>query len=465
MLLSSTTNMARELNVSKDNFSKWYDEVMHYADIIDDRYPIKGVGAWKPYGYKSLKLMIQRMENLLDATDHNESYFPLFVPASVFEKESDFLKGFQGEALRVTKIGRRTLDEELIVRPTSETAMYPMFSLWTRSWRDLPLKIYQTVPVFRWETKMTKPLLRVREITKFKEAHTVHATKSESDKQIQEAVKVYKEFFDDMLIPYIMLRVPAWDVFAGAEYNYDFFTIMPDGKAIELASVINLGQKMAKAFDIKYIASDEKEKHAWQTCYGISERTLGSTLAIHGDDTGLIFPSTLAPFQVVIVPIGTDKKVLAKAESIKNNLTGIRVHIDNTRKRPGEKFYNWEARGVPIRIEIGPRDLAKKKVTIARRDNGNKTTIAESRTSKYVSELLNQIDKSIYSKSRRTFRKQIHDAKTIAQAKKILETTGGIVRLPWNGNNKKGQEMEKKLVGQALGYERDKKHLYFARTY
>ncbi len=145
--------MARELNVSKDNFSKWYDEVMHYADIIDDRYPIKGVGAWKPYGYKALKLMIQRMETLLDATDHNESYFPLFVPASVFEKEADFLKGFQGEALRVTKIGRRTLDEELIVRPTSETAMYPMFSLWTRSWRDLPLKIYQTVPVFRWETR------------------------------------------------------------------------------------------------------------------------------------------------------------------------------------------------------------------------------------------------------------------------------------------------------------------------
>ena len=457
--------MAQELNVSKDNFPKWYDEVMHYADIIDDRYPIKGVGAWKPYGYKALKLMIQRMETLLDATNHNESYFPLFIPSSVFAQESDFLKGFQGEALRVTKIGRRTLDEELIVRPTSETAMYPMFSLWIRSWRDLPLRIYQTVPIFRWETKMTKPLLRVREITKFKEAHTVHATKRESDKQIQEGVKVYKKFFDYMLIPYVLLRVPDWDVFAGAEYNYDFFTIMPDGKAIELASVINLGQKMSKAFNIKYIASDEKEKHAWQTCYGISERSLGASLAIHGDDTGLIFPSALAPFQIVIVPIGTDKKVLAKAEAIKKNLSEIRVHIDNSKKRPGEKFYNWEAKGVPVRIEIGPRDLANKKITVVRRDNGNKVSISESRAIKYVSGILNQIDKSIYSKSKRNFRKQIHNAKTLAQAKKILETEGGIVRLPWNGSNKKGQEMEKKLPGQALGYERNKKHLYFARTY
>jgi len=457
--------MAQELNVSKANFPKWYDEVMHYADIIDDRYPIKGVGAWKPYGYKSLKLMIQRMENLLDNTNHNESYFPLFIPASVFAKESDFLKGFQGEALRVTKIGRKHLEEELIVRPTSETAMYPMFSLWIRSWRDLPLKIYQTVPIFRWETKMTKPLLRVREITKFKEAHTVHATKKESDRQIQEGVKVYKKFFDDMLIPYVLLRVPDWDVFAGAEYNYDFFTIMPDGKAIELASVINLGQKMSKAFNIKYVDSNEKEKHAWQTCYGISERALGAALAIHGDDAGLIFPSTIAPIQVVIIPIGNDKRVLVKANTIKNNLSGMRVHIDNTKKRPGEKFYNWEAKGVPIRIEIGPRDLANKKITVVRRDTGKKATIAESRATNYVSGILNQINKSIYSKSKRTFRKQIHTVKTIAQAKKILESEGGIVRIPWNGTNKKGQEMEKKLVGQALGYERDKRYLYFARTY
>ena len=218
--------MPEKLNLKKENFSEWYDKILAYAQVIDDRYPIKGVYVWMPYGYDALKRMLHKMEQLLDATGHSDSYFPIFASSAAFKKEADFLKGFGGESLRVTHAGEHKLDEELIVRPTSETIMYPMFSLWIRSWRDLPLKLYQTVPIFRWETKMTKALLRVREIVKFKEAHTAHATAEDAEKQIKEAIEVYKKFFDFLRVPYLILRTPEWETFPGALYNYDFFTII-----------------------------------------------------------------------------------------------------------------------------------------------------------------------------------------------------------------------------------------------
>ncbi|MHA2370579.1 MAG: aminoacyl--tRNA ligase-related protein [Candidatus Hodarchaeales archaeon] len=226
------------------------------------------------------------MERLLDATGHEEAYFPMFVPASVFAIEADFLAGFAGEVLQITKTGSRTLEEALIVRPTSETIIYYMFAKWISSYRDLPIKLYQTVNIFRWETKMTKPLLRVREVVKFKEAHTVHTTAEEADVQVQEGLEIYQRFFDILRVPYIVLRTPEWDTFAGAAYNYDVFTVIPDGKALELGSVINLGQKFAKAFGITFWDQNEAERYPYQTCYGVSERSLGAALALHGDDKG-----------------------------------------------------------------------------------------------------------------------------------------------------------------------------------
>jgi len=476
--------MAEKLKLNKKEFSEWYDKILAYAEIVDDRYPVKGLYVWKPYGYAALKLMMKQMERLLDATGHHEAYFPIFAPASLFAKESDFLKGFKGETLRVTKVGDEPLEEELIVRPTSETIMYPMFSLWIRSWRDLPLKLYQTVPIFRWETKMTKALLRVREIVKFKEAHTVHATAEDAEKQIREAIGVYEEFFRFLRVPFTILKTPVWDTFAGALYNYDFFTIMPDGKAIELGSVINLGQKFSKAFDIKYLDEKGESKHAWQTCYGISERSLGSALATHGDDRGLIFTSEIAPVQIVIVPIllggKEDKKTLDYAQKLSKKLYKFRMVIDDAEgEKPGAKFFHWEAKGVPIRIELGPKEIKSKKLVLARRDTGEKIQVTESKLEKTVESILKNIDDSVYSKAVKFFDSMITVSKTIEEAQKVLSDKGGIVKLPWCGEEKCGKAMEEKLVGKALGIDEHEKivgkcaacsgkamhHLNFGRTY
>ncbi len=476
--------MAEELKLSKKQFSEWYDRILAYADIIDDRYPIKGVYVWKPYGYKALKMMMRKMEELLDRTGHHDTYFPLFATSSMFEKEADFLKGFRGESLRVTKVGESTLEEELIVRPTSETIMYPMFSLWIRSWRDLPLKVYQTVPIFRWETKMTKPLLRVREITKFKEAHTVHATAEETEKQIWEGIDVYEAFFRFLRIPFVVLKTPFWDTFPGALYNYDFFTIMPDGKAIELGSVINLGQKFSKVYDISFTDENGKKQYAHQTCYGISERALGSALAMHGDDKGLIFTSHLAPIQVVIVAIKKgdkdDKKVMEYANSIAEKLKDFRVHVDSTEGQTvGSKFYHWEAKGVPLRIEIGPKEMGSKELMIARRDDGTKIKATEKNLKENIEGLLKNIDENLLKEATNFFDSMITICKTLQEAQKILAGKGGIVRLPWCGNEACGKSMEEKLVGKALGIDEHEKvvgecaecgkkaahHLNFGRTY
>lgn len=475
--------MAEELKLSKKQFSEWYDRILAYADIIDDRYPIKGVYVWKPYGYKALKSMMRKMEDLLDKTGHHDSYFPLFATASMFSKEADFLKGFRGESLRVTKVGEATLEEELIVRPTSETIMYPMFALWVRSWRDLPLKIYQTVPIFRWETKMTKPLLRVREITKFKEAHTVHATAEETEKQIWEGIDVYEAFFRFLRIPFIVLKTPFWDTFPGALYNYDFFTIMPDGKAIELGSVINLGQKFSKVYDIKFADEKGKDQHAYQTCYGISERALGSTLALHGDDKGLIFTSDIAPLQVVIVAIlkgsEDDKKIAEYARKVGESL-GYRAHLDVSEGQTvGSKFYHWEAKGVPVRIEVGAREMKDRELVVVRRDTGEKTKVSEKDLNKKIGDMLKSIDENLLKKSTDFFTSMITLCKDVKEAQKVMGSKGGIVKLPWCGNEACGKGMEEKLVGKALGIDEHEKgvgkcaecgkkaahHLNFGRTY
>jgi prolyl-tRNA synthetase len=467
--------MVEKLNLQKSQFSDWWDKVISYAKVLDDRYPIKGVYVWMPYGHKAVKLMINKMESLLDQTGHQETYFPLFSPASVFAKEKDFLAGFGGESLVVTKIGRRDLDEEMIVRPTSETIIYSMLSLWIRSWRDLPMKLYQTVPIFRWETKMTKPMIRCREISKFNEAHCAMLTEQGANTQVNEAIKIYKEFFDFLQIPYIILKTPNWDTFAGAIYNYDFFTIMPDGKSVELASVINLGQKFSKSFDISYLDKSEQKQHAWQVTYGISERALGASLALHGDDKGLVFPSEIAPIQVVFVPIlkgnPSDNEILEAC----NQELPFRVFVDTSDKRPGEKFNHWEVKGVPIRIDIGERDLASNSAVLVRRDTGEKMPVPLNELEKKISTILETIDSSIYKKAQDFVASMINEAKDLRTAQKLIKK--GAVKLPWCGDDSCGQKLEEQLTGSALGISEEtpvgdcicgkkaKSYLYFARSY
>lgn len=440
-------------------FSEWYEKITEEAEIIDKRYPVKGMLVWKPYGFKALKLVMRILEDILEEYEHSEAYFPMLVPEEVFAKEKDFLEGFSGETFVVERTISKKLARKFLLRPTSETVMYYMFNLWITSYKDLPIKIYQTVNVFRYETEETRPILRVREIICFNEAHTVHATPEDTERQIMEAIEVYSKFFDALLIPYIILKTPPWDTFSGAEYNFDFFTIMPDKKSIELGSVINLGQKFAKAFDIKFQDKDGKWKYAYQTCYGVSERVLGVLLAIHGDNRGLIFPPNVAPIQIIIVPIPGEKmadRILEKCRNLEERLkkADYRVKMDDRKDlTPGRKYYWWEFLGVPLRIEVGEKEVVENMVTIARRDIFKRVIVNDDEVEAKIEEIFNEISKELYERAKKWFMSNIFDADSIDDAKsKLAKNKGGIVKMPWCGKDSCGLKIEEEIGISSLGH-------------
>jgi len=343
------------------------------ADIIDQRYPVQGFVVWKEYGAKIIEKIMKILEKSLEDTGHSKTYFPTLIPEDLFGKESQHLRGFENEVFWVTKAGKQSLPRKLVLRPTSETGMYDVFSLWVRSHKDLPIKIYQTVSVFRYETKTTKPLIREREMWPFNEAHTVHATLEEAEKQISIGIEIYEKLLQRLALPYLLVRKPQWELFPGAISAFEFYTLLPDGKVLETGSVNNLGQAFSRVFSIKYEKDDGSHEYAYQTCYGQSERLLASVISVHGDDHGLVLPPSISPILVVIVPIiyaETAEKVIEYAKSIEKILykKGFTAILDLRDLTPGEKFYYWEKRGIPIRLEIGSREAEDKTVTIVRRD-------------------------------------------------------------------------------------------------
>ena len=351
------------------------------AEIVDNRYPVKGMCVWFPFGFAIKKNVYGIIRELLDP-DHQETQFPLMIPENEFMKEAQHIKGFEDEVYWVTHGGTSPLEVKLALRPTSETAIYPMFKLWIRSHADLPLRIYQIVNTFRYETKHTRPLIRLREITSFKEAHTVHATWEEAAEQVEVAIQRYSEFYHRLAIPFLVSRRPSWDKFPGADYTTAIDVIMPDGKTLQVGTAHHLGSTFAKTYEITYEAEDGEQKLVYQTCYGISERCIAALISVHGDDKGLVLPWCVAPTQVVIVPIllGDKEKVLEVCqESAEPALAaaGVRVQLDTSDERPGAKFYKWEMKGVPIRLEVGPRDIEKGVVTLVRRDGIKKAVPME----------------------------------------------------------------------------------------
>src|SRR5512136_3250242 len=360
----------------KQDFSGWFNDILWRAEIMDVRYPVKGLYVWYPYGFAIRKFVYNRLRDLLDR-DHEETLFPLLIPEQEFMKEAEHIKGFEDEVYWVTHGGASPLDVKLALRPTSETAIYPMFKLWIRSHADLPLRIYQIVNTFRYETKHTRPLIRLREITSFKEAHTAHATWEEAAMQVEVAIERYSEFYRRLAIPFLVSRRPAWDKFPGADYTTAIDVIMPDGRTLQVGTAHHLGSTFAKTYEITYEAEDGSQKLVSQTCYGISERCIAALISVHGDDKGLVLPWGVAPVQIVIVPIllGDKEKVLEVSQNLQNNLAsaGLRVQLDTSDERPGAKFYTWEMKGVPIRLEVGPRDIEKGVVTLVRRDKVKKT--------------------------------------------------------------------------------------------
>ncbi|NQE06068.1 Proline--tRNA ligase [ANME-1 cluster archaeon GoMg1] len=435
----------------ENNFSEWYSEILKRAEILDVRYPVKGVYVWYPYGYKLRNLTYAFLRSLMDK-DHEETLFPMLIPKEELMKEREHIKGFEEEVFWVTKGGSTELDVPLALRPTSETAIYPVFKVWIRSHRDLPIRIYQIVNTFRYETRHTRPLIRLREITSFKEAHTAHASRAEAEEQIKKAVALYKNFFDVLAVPYVTTKRPSWDKFPGAEYSIAFDTLMPDGKTMQIATIHLLGETFARTFDIKYEDKDGSLKYVNQTCYGISERCVAAVISVHGDEHGLMLPPAVAPIQVVIVPIvysSEGKNKETNVEKICSEVfaelkeAGIRAFFDDSAERPGAKYYRWEMKGVPLRIEIGPRDIRNNRCVFVRRDDFTKLQVPINDVVPEAKRALNEIHACIAKRAKETF--FAHVSESEGEMETLSSTASGIVSICLCEREKCGQEVVARL--------------------
>ncbi len=438
----------------KGDFSSWYNELLWRAEIMDVRYPVKGLYVWYPFGFSLRRNVYDLLRSLLDR-DHQEALFPLLIPENEFAKEAEHIKGFEEEVYWVTHGGLSPLDVKLALRPTSECAIYPMYALWVRSHADLPLRIYQIVNTFRYETKHTRPLIRLREITSFKEAHTVHTTWEDAEQQVEKAIALYREFYDHLCIPVIISKRPEWDKFPGADYTIAVDTVMPDGRTLQIGTVHHLGDHFSKTFQITYEDVDGEQKYAFQTCYGISERSIAALISVHGDDRGLIFPPGPAPVQAVIIPITIGKRkdeVTAAAAAIEKELaeSGFRVKVDARDLRPGAKYYYWEMRGVPLRIEVGPRDIDAGQVTAVTR-LGEKTQVSRDALVAGIRDILSSFSAGLKERAESHVRTHIQVSRSMEEVSEAVEN--GVTLVSWCGNKECADLIEEKTRAAVLGTE------------
>jgi prolyl-tRNA synthetase len=438
----------------KKDFSAWYHELLWRAEIMDVRYPVKGLYVWFPFGFSLRRNVYGVLRSLLDC-DHQEALFPLLIPEAEFAREGEHIKGFEDEVYWVTHGGTTALEVKLALRPTSECAIYPMYHLWVRSHADLPLKLYQVVNSFRYETKHTRPLIRLREITSFKEAHTVHATWEDAECQVGEALALYQEFYTTLCVPVIISKRPDWDKFPGADYTIAIDTIMPDGKTLQIGTVHHLGDHFSKTFSIMYEDINGEQQYAQQTCYGISERCIAALISMHGDEKGLVLPPAIAPVQVVIVPITIGKRkeeVVSAAKEIESTLraAGVRVKIDLRDLRPGAKYYYWEMRGVPLRLEVGPRDLDAAQVTAVTRIGG-KSTITRSSLLQGVTDILIRFTSALMERAEEHVRGHIHTAAGMGELPAAVED--GVAIVSWCGERECADAIEAAVNASVLGTE------------
>jgi prolyl-tRNA synthetase len=441
-----------ETKVKKsEDFNEWYNEIVELADLCDKRYPIKGMNIWRPYGWKLMNHVDRLTRDEMIKTNHQEVCFPLLIPESYFKKEEEHIEGFGKEVFWVTHAGLNQLEERWLLRPTSETAMYPIFSLWIRSHTDLPLKTFQIVNTFRYETKQTRAFIRVREIHFF-EAHTCHADFEDAERQIKEDKEIAHRLLHKLCLPYVFSKRPEWDKFAGAYYTISIDVLMPSGRTLQIGSIHQYRDNFAKPYEISY--ETEKGTHAFchQTTYGMSERLLGALIGVHGDNKGLIMPPEVAPLQVVIIPIifkGKEHGVLEESNALQKSLLqeGIRSHIDDREITPGNKYYDWELKGVPLRIEIGPKDVEKNELTIVRRDTSKKKSIPFKDADNAIKIELQDLERTLYGNAEKLLKENIHSVLSVEEAKQRT----GIVALPWCGNKDCALEIEKVLEGNTLG--------------
>ncbi|MDG6223927.1 MAG: proline--tRNA ligase [Candidatus Thermoplasmatota archaeon] len=448
---------SRKVVLDRSDFGTWYNDVIELANLSDKRYPIKGMNVWTPYGWKIMRLIDSAIRRECDATGHGEVNFPLLIPKTEFQKEADHIKGFDSEVYWVTHGGLDELDVPLLLRPTSETAMYPMFSLWVRSHNDLPLKTYQIVNTFRYETKMTRSFIRVREIHFF-EAHTCHADAEDAERQIREDCAIMDRVARDLCLPYLLVKRPDWDKFAGAVYTIGVDTVMPSMRTLQLGSIHQYHENFSRPYDIKYEGADGEHHHVHQTTYGMSERLVGAIVGVHGDDKGIILPPKVAPIQFVIIPIlakGKTEMVLEEARRLKEEVSamGYRVHLDERDQRPGSKHYDWEIKGVPIRIELGPRDIEAGTLVFARRDLSTKRTVSRSDLRSETRRAMDDIEVELSGRARSILDNGVRFAGSPEEYRKLShEGWDGVVKANWCGEMGCAESMERALDRTFLGY-------------
>jgi len=428
------------ITVSKsENFSEWYTQVVIKAELADYA-PVKGLIVLRPDGYSIWESIKESLDKKLKETGHRNGFLPVLIPESLLAKEKEHFEGFNPEVFWVTHSGNSEIGDRLALRPTSETLAYSLFSKWIRSWRDLPLKINFWNSALRAEIKGTKPFLRTSEFL-WQEGHTVHATKDEAEKEVADILELYKKTIEEELaVPVVTGKKSEKDKFVGAVYTNTLESLMPDGKALQMGTSHFLGQNFSKPFDVKYLDENNSETFAWQTSWGVSWRLIGGMIMTHGDDKGLVLPPKVAPIQVVIIPIYNSKEdkenVLQKACQIKDSLSNndIRVHLDDREQMtPGFKFNDWEMKGIPIRIEIGPKDIAKNQIVLARRHNQTKISLdIDGFTEKTLSELKN-IQKEMFDAAKKILDERVVRVSEYQQFKKELDS-GKMIDCSWCGN-------------------------------
>jgi prolyl-tRNA synthetase len=427
-----------EITPRSQDFSQWYLDVVRRAEMADYS-PVKGCMVIRPYGYAIWELLQQALDARIKATGHVNAYFPLFIPESLLHKEAEHVEGFSPQVAYVTHGGGEELEEKLVVRPTSEAIIGTMYAKWIQSWRDLPVLLNQWANVVRWE-KVTRPFLRTTEFL-WQEGHTAHETEAEAEEETLKILDMYAEVCETMLaMPVVKGRKTESEKFAGALKTYSIEALMGDGRALQAGTSHNLGQNFAKAFDITFQGRDKSVQHVWGTSWGVTTRLIGAVIMTHGDDSGLVLPPRVAPYQVVIVPIprgNWQETVLPKAREIQQDLVaaGVRVMLDDRDAyTPGWKYAEWELRGVPLRLEIGPKDIEKSAVMIARRDTREKSSVPMDGLAGAVHGLLDAIQLNLFERAlafRTEHTQRVGDYESFKQA---MEGRPGFVIAPWCGS-------------------------------
>ncbi|HZM96170.1 MAG TPA: proline--tRNA ligase [Vicinamibacterales bacterium] len=431
-------DLPTEITPQSQDFGRWYIDVVRRAELADYS-PVKGCMVIRPYGYAIWELMQQGLDRRFKATGHVNAYFPLFIPESLLMKETEHVKGFAPQVAWVTQGGTETLEERLVVRPTSETIIGTMYAKWVQSWRDLPILINQWANVVRWE-KVTRLFLRTTEFL-WQEGHTAHETAEEAEAETQKMLGVYKDFAQtELAMPVIDGQKTDSEKFAGADRTYSIEALMRDGRALQAGTSHNLGQNFAKVFDIKFQARDKSVQYVYGTSWGVSTRMIGGVIMTHGDDGGLILPPRIAPYQVVIVPIPRGnwrESVLPRAQAIRDELVanGVRVMLDDRdTQTPGWKYNEWELRGVPLRLEIGPKDIEKSQVMLARRDTREKSSAAMEGLAPHVVGMLASIQQALFARALAFREDHTTHTDSYDEFKQIMEGRPGFVVSPWCGS-------------------------------